>query len=126
MDNAKAKGLVVLRTPMGFMVAATRDGKPMAPDQYEALSEEEQKEIDEKISVTQKDLEAVLKEIPKQEKERRRALEELNAEVANRAVERRGLVAETDEHQAVDLAIGNGPERIPGFLEAFGHAARGD
>lgn len=86
MDGAKEKGLVVLRTPMGFMVAATQDGKPLTPDQYEALSEEEQKDIDEKISVTQKELENVLKEIPKREKDHRRALEELNAGVAARAV----------------------------------------
>ena len=86
MDSAKEKGLVVLRTPMGFMVAATQDGKPLTPEQYDALPEEEQKEIDEKISVTQKELENVLKEIPKREKDHRRALEELNAEVAARAV----------------------------------------
>ncbi len=87
MDNAKAKGLVVLRTPMGFMVAATtQDGKPLTPDQYDALPEAEQKDIDEKVAVTQKELENVLKEIPKREKAHRRALEELNSGVATRAV----------------------------------------
>ncbi len=86
MDSAKEKGLVVLRTPMGFMVAATRDGKPLTPDQYDALPEAEQKDIDEKISITQKELENVLKQIPKREKEHRRSMEELNSEVATRAV----------------------------------------
>ena len=44
-------------------------------------------------------------------------------EIAHGAVERRGIVAETDEHQAVDFAVGHGPQRIPGPVEIVGHAS---
>ena len=87
MEDANKKELTLLRTPMGFVVAATKDGKPLTPDQFRLLPETEQEAIDAAIAETQTQLEEVLRQIPKNEKDRRRAVEALNAEVAKDGVD---------------------------------------
>jgi len=87
MERTKEKGMMLLRSPMGFMVAATKDNRPMTPDEFKALSQGEQDEIDKSITKAQEELEAVLKQIPKREKEHRTQIEKLNFDVAQRGVE---------------------------------------
>ncbi len=84
---ATERGLILLRTPMGFMVAAEKDGKPMKPEEFRALPEPEQAKIDKSISEVQGELEKVLKAIPQREKEHRKAVESLNAEIAQQSVD---------------------------------------
>lgn len=93
-DRAKSEEIALLRTPMGFMLTAIRDGKPVKTEEYQKLSENEQAEIDEKITRLQQDLAAVLRQTPKLEKEHRKRIEELNAAMAERVVSAR--VAEVD------------------------------
>ena len=85
--RASAKQVTILRTPMGFAVAALHNGDVIKPDDYEALPEDEQRQIDDKIDEIQKELEAVLKEVPRDEKQHRHAVEELNAQMAEQGVE---------------------------------------
>lgn len=87
MQHAQDKDLVLLRTPMGFMLAAQKDGKPMKPDEFNKLPKDQQKQIEQNISEIQTELEAVLKQIPKREKEHRSAVESLNSSVALEGVE---------------------------------------
>ena len=87
MESTEKRGLVLMRTPMGFMVAATTDDHPMTPDEFKALPKDEQDEIDANIKEAQEELEAVLKQIPKREKQHRRKIEDLNFEVAQKGVE---------------------------------------
>ncbi len=86
-DKAKGRGVAILRTPMGFAIAAMRDGEVLKPDAYGRLPEDERKEIDARVAETQAELEAVLKAVPQIEKEHRRAVEALNAEMAEQAVD---------------------------------------
>ncbi|MFP4326955.1 MAG: Lon protease family protein [Paracoccaceae bacterium] len=92
-DRARAENVAILRTPMGYMLAAMRDGEVVRKEDYEKLPEAEQKEIDEKIARLQEELGEVLRAAPALEKEHRRRVEALNAEMAERAVSAR--IAET-------------------------------
>jgi predicted ATP-dependent protease len=88
-DRARKENVAVIRTPMGFMVAAMRDGEVVKTQEYQNLPENEQAEIDKKIARFQEELAAVLRERPKLEREHRARVEKLNAEMAERAVSAR-------------------------------------
>ncbi len=85
-DRAHAENVALLRTPMGFMLAAVVDGKPVKPDVYEALPADVRAEIDARIERLQTQLSEVLKQGPQLEKEHRKRIETLHAGLAERAV----------------------------------------
>jgi len=85
-ERARAENVALLRTPMGFMLAAIVDGKPIKPEVYEALPPEMRAEIDAKIERLQVHLAEVLKHGPQLEKEHRQRIEELHAGLAEGAV----------------------------------------
>ena len=88
-ERAQAEGMALLRTPMGFMLSAIKDGKPIQPDVYQALPEDQRDEIDAKIARFQKQLTEILKQGPQLEKEHRQRVEALNAAMAERSVSSR-------------------------------------
>lgn len=85
-ERAEAENVALLRTPMGFMLSAIVDKKPIKPEIYEALSPEERAAIDDKIERLQGHLARVLKQGPQLEKEHRQKVEALHAAMAERAV----------------------------------------
>ena len=85
-ERAQADNVALLRTPMGFMLAAIVDGKPIKPEVYNALSSEQRAEIDAKVERLQEHLADVLKHGPQLEKEHRQQVEALHATMAERAV----------------------------------------
>lgn len=108
-ERAQAENVALLRTPMGFMLSAIVDGKPIKPDIYEALSPEEREEIDAKIESLQKQLAEILKNGPQLEKEHRQRVEALHAEMAERAVSLRieEVVASFADNAAVSTYLEN-------------------
>lgn len=85
-ERVRAENVALIRTPMGFMLAAIVDGKPIKPEIYEAMPPDERQAIDAKIERLQKHLADVLKHGPQLEKERRKRIEELHVGLAERAV----------------------------------------
>ncbi|MEW9919331.1 Lon protease family protein [Marimonas sp. MJW-29] len=85
-ERVQAEGVALIRTPMGFMLAALKDGKPIKPEEYEALPDDAREEIDAKIGRLQEELASVLKLGPQLEKEHRKRIEELHAGMAERVV----------------------------------------
>ncbi|MBJ3763720.1 AAA family ATPase [Maribius pontilimi] len=85
-ERAKEEDVALIRTPVGFMLAAIRDGKVLKPDQYAALDKDEQEKIDDKIARLQEELAQVLRNAPKLERQSRKAIEQLNAHTAERVV----------------------------------------
>ena len=85
-EKAKSESVALLNTPMGFMLAAIRDGEVVKTEVYNKLDENERGEIDEKISRLQDELASILREAPKIERELRRKVEVLHAGMAERAV----------------------------------------
>lgn len=87
MESTRQKGLVLLRTPMGFAIVASKNGKTISSEEFSKLPEGEQKKINERISEQQVHLETFIKQIPKREKEHRNRVENLNAEMAQDGVD---------------------------------------
>lgn len=100
-DRAKSEGVALMRTPMGFMLTALRDGEVLKTEDFDKLPEQEQGEIEEKIARLQEELAEVLRQAPKLERAHARRIEKLNAETATRTVSAR--IEEFDaELRAID------------------------
>ncbi len=87
LEKATDRSVTILRTPMGFAIAGVRKGEVIKPDDFASLPDAERAAIEEGVHATEKDLEKYLKSIPRLEKEHRVAVAELNAEMAEQAVE---------------------------------------
>ena len=130
-SRARAEDIALIRTPMGFMVAAMRDGDVIKTEEFNKLPEDEQSVIEEKIARFQSELSDVLSNAPKLEREHRVRIEALNAEMVGRAVssridEARSALDDTPEIAAYltrvhDDMIGN-PEL---FLQAAAQKQNG-
>ena len=99
-ERAHAQNVALLRTPMGFMLSALVDGKPIKPDVYEALPTEQRQEVDAKIDALQEQLAEILKHGPQLEKEHREKIEKLHAKMAEQIVSIRILEVETQFSEA--------------------------
>lgn len=86
--NAKAQSqnIAILRTPMGFGMAPMHEGKVVKPEVFQQLPESMQKEVQGRIEALQKELEAILEQMPKADKARRARISTLNEEIAQVAV----------------------------------------
>ena len=85
-QKAEAEDIAILRTPMGFALAPVRDGNVIKPEVFNALDKAERDRIEGIINRLQKDLEAVLRQIPEIEKKRRDSIRAINSELASSAV----------------------------------------
>ena len=103
-ERATKEGVALVRTPMGFMLAAMKDGQIIKPDEYRVLPEKERDEIDEKVTRLQEELAAVMREAPKLERQNRRDVEKLNADTAERVVSTRMADLETSFAQMAPVA----------------------
>ena len=84
--EAEARGAAIVRTPIGFGVVPTREGRVVKPDDFQALSEEERRRIQENLNAVEHMLEQVLAQLPRWEKERRDAVRSLDRDTAKNAV----------------------------------------
>jgi lon-related putative ATP-dependent protease len=84
--KAAAKSIVILRTPMGFALAPAHDGKVVPPEEFHGWPESKRHEVQEIIQGLEKDLEQVVRQIPRLEMERRDEIRKLNRETAMFAV----------------------------------------
>ncbi len=81
-EQARERGLTLLRTPGGLVFAPFKDGEAIASEAFEQLPEEEQSRLKAEVEVLQEQLQKVLQQMPKLEREIRQRLRELNEEVA--------------------------------------------
>ncbi|MGE0418371.1 MAG: Lon protease family protein [Acetobacteraceae bacterium] len=81
-EKATARGIAILRTPMGFAMAPARDGKVVPPAEFNTWPEAEQKATRDAIEELEKDLEDTLRAMPRLEKEVRDAVRALERETA--------------------------------------------
>lgn len=82
-EKAEARGIAVIRTPTGFGMTPMRDGKLLGPEKFEKLPEKEQQRIREHIAELQGELEELIRQGPRWDKERRQRLRELNEQVTS-------------------------------------------
>jgi lon-related putative ATP-dependent protease len=84
--RAEQKNITMLRTPMGLGLAPRRDGKALTPESFEALPEAEREHIQHDLEELQSELERVMQQVPKWEREHREALRELNRNTTGAAI----------------------------------------
>ena len=99
-DKATAKGIAILRTPMGFAMAPMKDGQVVPPAEFNSWSTERQREAQTAIEELEKDLEQTLRGLPRQERALRDAVRELDRETARFAI---GQPIEECKAQFADL-----------------------
>ncbi len=85
-DKASGLGIAIIRTPFGFTLAPERDGSVVPPSEFADWPDDEQKKVRDSIDALEKDLEQVVRQVPRLEKQHRDALRQLNREMAEAAV----------------------------------------
>jgi len=85
-ERAEASGIALVRTPMGLGLAPVQDGEVLTPQAFEKLSDEEQKTRQASLADLQVQLEDILAQIPKWEKEHREKMRDLNRDVTQHSV----------------------------------------
>lgn len=85
-EKAAARNIVILRTPMGFAMAPTRDGKVVPPPEFNTWPQAEQEAVRAAIHEIEGELEQTLRAMPRLEKEQRDAVRALDRETARFAI----------------------------------------
>lgn len=85
-ERVQEEQIALIRTPMGFMLVATRDGEVVKNEDFQKLPDDEQAAIEEKIATFQQELSKILRNAPKIDRERRHRIEQLNAELTGQVV----------------------------------------
>jgi lon-related putative ATP-dependent protease len=121
-NEAKDKGIALIRTPGGLALAPVRDGEVLAPQEFAKLPETEQEKTKADVEVLQEKLETILRQVPQWEAEARDKLKELNRDVTDFSIghmiqEMRDCYAEMPEVQAwLDEARQDFVEHVEDFL----------
>jgi lon-related putative ATP-dependent protease len=80
--QAKQRNLALLRTPSGLAFAPLKGEEVLPPEEFEKLSDEDQKRIQADVEVMQEELQKVISKAPRWERELRNELRTLNQEIA--------------------------------------------
>jgi hypothetical protein len=99
-DEAEKRGIGLLRTPTGVVLAPVRNKQVLGPEEVSKLSENEIKSIEGNVEELHKKLEAVMQQVPRWESEGRGKIQQLNEEVIIFAV---GHLLEEVRRKYVDL-----------------------
>ncbi|KAA6184179.1 AAA family ATPase [Thiohalocapsa marina] len=85
-QHAEEKDIALLRTPTGITLAPLQKGKPLGPQEFHKLPEEDRKRIEQDITALQEDLRRVLHQLPLWKKRTDEQVEALNHELASTAI----------------------------------------
>ena len=86
--EANEKGIIIMRTPGGYTMGPMDDGKPLGPQKYAQLSDEDKERIEALIAEMQQKLQDILRNLPLAQREQHQKLKALNEEITQHAVER--------------------------------------
>ncbi|MCB8923418.1 MAG: AAA family ATPase [Ardenticatenaceae bacterium] len=78
--------IALIHTPQGFAFAPLKDGEVIKPDEFMALSPEEQKSIESQVLTLQDNLQTIMEQLPQWQRETQNKLRKLNEEVAQYAI----------------------------------------
>jgi lon-related putative ATP-dependent protease len=106
-DRARAEEIALQRTPMGFVLTATKDGNALEPEDFEKLEPVVQKQIEQKIGRLQEEFAAVMRKGPRLEKQHRERLGNLHVSMAERAVSNavNDVTAKLPEEPAIEQYV---------------------
>ena len=97
-EQAKTRELAMLRTQSGLVFAPIRDDNVLEPADFEKLTDEEKERIKAEVEVMQEQLQNVLYQVPRWERELREKIRELNQDVTGFVVD--DLMADLREKYA--------------------------
>jgi lon-related putative ATP-dependent protease len=85
-DHASSKGIGVLHTPTGYVLAPVKDEKVVDEEEFSKLPEAERLKIQEAIQVLSEELQTHIEHMPQLQKKHRERVKALNREVTEHAV----------------------------------------
>ncbi|HWB14637.1 MAG TPA: ATP-binding protein [Pirellulales bacterium] len=85
-DKAEAQGVKLLRTPTGFAMAPLHNGEVVGPEEFEKLTDDEKRRIEQVVAVLQEELRQVIEQVPKWRKEAIDKVKELTRETTRFAI----------------------------------------
>jgi len=80
--KAQARGVALVRSPLGFAVAPTKGGEVIEPDAFHKLPDEERERVRVELEAIQEALADLLRSFPVQERRHREEVKAMNREVA--------------------------------------------
>ena len=86
-ENAKSRGIAILRTPTGYTLAPMRDDETISPEEFESLPKADQERIEAAIRELREELKETIQQIPGWQKEYRQQVKQLNQEVSELTVD---------------------------------------
>ncbi len=86
-EKAGRESIAIMRTPYGFALAPVQDGKVVPPEEFGNWPEERRGKVQAAMRELEKELEHVVHQLPRLEKERRDAVRQLDRETARLAVD---------------------------------------
>ena len=130
-ENAAAKSIVLLRTPVGFALAPAANGEVVPPDEFNAWPPAKRAQTQADIEALEKDLEHIVRQIPQMEKQQRDEIRALNRDTAEFVVdhliqEAKAAFSDIPEIAAhIDFVRADLIENMPIFV-VRGEAGEGD
>ncbi len=85
-EKAGKKGLALVRTPMGIVFAPKGEEDVLSAEEFQKLPEKEQKRLEKAIEGFKEDLQKVLRQFPRWQRQASEALRDLDLEVSRFAV----------------------------------------
>ena len=86
-QEAEEKGIIVMRTPAGYTMGPMVDGRPLEPQEFEKLSDEEKQRIEKLIADLQLKLRSIILDMPLVQREHHQRVKALNQEITQHTVE---------------------------------------
>ncbi|WP_135080333.1 ATP-binding protein [Terasakiella sp. SH-1] len=113
-ERGEKKNVGLLRTPTGFALVPLKDGAILKPEEFQALSEEDQEARKSAIDELEGELAQIVEDLPRMEKEYRLSVRELNREVTQFAVEHQinELRKTYEDHQLVQAYLDDVEEDV--------------
>ena len=85
--EAEEQGIVIMRTPGGYTMGPMVDGRPLDPQEYAKLPEEEKQRIEKLIAELQLRLQEIIRDMPLVQREHHQRIKALNQEITRHTVE---------------------------------------
>jgi lon-related putative ATP-dependent protease len=84
--KAEARGIGVLQTPTGYVLAPVREGQVLGDEEFSKLPDEEREKVQKSIQELSDELQTRIERMPQLRKKHRERVKELNREVTEAAV----------------------------------------
>jgi lon-related putative ATP-dependent protease len=85
-EEAQKRDITILRTPTGYTLAPLKDGEVVGPEEFQALPEEEQNQVEKRVDELRAKLRETIRQIPLWQKEMHQKIKALNHEVTDLTV----------------------------------------